>query len=44
LEGKLAIMFAKQRLTDNDVPAEKVPLPEQPESQFALLMKKYRKK
>lgn len=41
LESKLAIMFAKQQM--GSVAEEKVPLPEPPESQFALLMKKYRK-
>lgn len=42
LESKLAVLFANQQLTgsDND---NKVPLPEPQESQFALLMKKYRK-
>lgn len=42
LESKLAILFANQQLTNSEE-SEKVPLPELPESQFALLMKKYRK-
>lgn len=41
LEGKLAILFANKQFTGGD--ALKVPLPEPQESQFALLMKKYRK-
>lgn len=42
LESKLAIAFAnKQMTTGGEV--KKVPLPEPQESQFALLMKKYRK-
>ena len=41
LESKLAIIFAKQQM--GSIEEEKVPLPEPPESQFALLMKKYRK-
>ena len=41
LESKLAIIFAKQQM--GSISEEKVPLPEPPESQFALLMKKYRK-
>ena len=41
LESKLAIIFAnKQMLSSKE---HKVPLPEPQESQFALLMKKYRK-
>ena len=43
LQSKLAIMFADKQLAGNEN-EEKVPLPEPPESQFALLMKKYRKK
>lgn len=42
LESKLAILFANQQLTGPEV--QVVPLPEPQESQFALLMKKYRKK
>lgn len=41
LESKLAIAFANYKLANPE--PKKVPLPEQPESQFALLMKKYRK-
>ena len=42
LRSKLAIMFADKQLAGSEN-EEKVPLPEPPESQFALLMKKYRK-
>lgn len=42
LESKLAIVFANQQLA-NSVEQEKVPLLAPEESQFALLMKKYRK-
>ena len=42
LESKLAIAFANQKMSSSDE-SEKVPLPEPQESQFALLMKKYRK-
>lgn len=42
LESKLAIIFANQKMSSSDE-SEKVPLPEPQESQFALLMKKYRK-
>ena len=41
LESKLAIMYANQQMAGGA--EETVPLPEPPESQFALLMKKYRK-
>ena len=41
LESKLAIIFANKQMAGNDI--KKVPLPEPQESQFALLMKKYRK-
>lgn len=41
LESKLAILFANQQMASSEV--KKVPLPEPQESQFALLMKKYRK-
>ena len=41
LESKLAITFANKKITGAD--SKKVPLPEPEESQFALLMKKYRK-
>ena len=41
LESKLAIAFANNKITGSDV--KKVPLPEPQESQFALLMKRYRK-
>lgn len=44
LESKLAILFANQQLTGCEVQQSVVPLPEPQESQFALLMKKYRKK
>lgn len=42
LEGKLAIAFANKKLAETDA-VEQVPLLEPQESQFALLMKKYRK-
>lgn len=42
LESQLAITFANHKLVDNSI-EKKVPIPEQPESQFALLMKKYKK-
>lgn len=42
LESKLAIMFANKQMSDIDT--DKVPLLEPQESQFALLMKNYRKK
>ena len=42
LKSKLAITFADKQLTGSEE-VKKVPLPEQEESQFALLMKKYRK-
>lgn len=42
LESKLAITFANQQMAV-DKHEEKIPLPEVPESRFALLMKKYRK-
>lgn len=42
LNSKLAITFANKQLTGSEE-VKKVPLPEQEESQFALLMKKYRK-
>lgn len=41
LESKLAIAFANKQMAGGEV--KKVPLPEPEESQFALLMKKYRK-
>ena len=41
LESKLAIAYANKQMAGNDI--KKVPLPEPQESQFALLMKKYRK-
>ena len=41
LESKLAITFANKKIAGAE--AKKVPLPEPEESQFALLMKKYRK-
>lgn len=41
LESKLAIAFANKQMAGSD--ERKVPLPEPQESQFALLMKKYRK-
>ena len=41
LESKLAIAYANKQMAGNEV--KKVPLPEPQESQFALLMKKYRK-
>jgi len=42
LEGKLAVTFAKKQITGSEE-VKKVPLPEEEESQFAVLMKKYRK-
>ena len=42
LEGKLAIAFAHKQMNGGET-VKKVPLPEPEESQFALLMKKYRK-
>ena len=42
LESKLAISFANIKLADNNSD-KKVPIPEQPESHFALIMKKYKK-
>lgn len=42
LEGKLAVTFAKKQITGSEK-VKKVPLPEEEESQFAVLMKKYRK-
>ena len=42
LESKLAITFANKKIAGVEV-TKKVPLPEPEESQFALLMKKYRK-
>ena len=42
LEGKLAIIYANQQMAVT-VEETKVPLQEPAESQFALLMKKYRK-
>lgn len=42
LEGKLAVVYANQHMSDVEE-AAKVPLTEPAESQFALLMKKYRK-
>lgn len=42
LEGKLAIAFANKKLAETEA-VEQVPLLEPQESQFALLMKKYRK-
>lgn len=42
LESKLAITFANKKIAGADS-EKKVPLPEPEESQFALLMKKYRK-
>ena len=41
LESKLAITFANNKITSGET--KKVPLPEPVESQFALLMKNYRK-
>ena len=43
LESKLAITFANSKITDSENPELKIPLPEQKETEFALLMKKYRK-
>lgn len=43
LESKLAITFANQQMAQKEVEEDKVPLIEPQESQFALLMKKYRK-
>ena len=44
LESKLAILFANEQMAESEHEEKKVPLPEPPESQFALLMKNYRKK
>jgi hypothetical protein len=44
LNSKLAITYANKQLTGNDEEVKKVSLPEPEESQFALLIKKYRKK
>lgn len=41
LNSKLAIMFAENKMAEHEI--EKIPLPEQPESQFALFMKKHKK-
>ena len=43
LESKLAIIFANEHL-QSDTFEQKVPLQEPPESQFALLMKQYKRK
>lgn len=43
LESKLAITFANKQIAGSEETIKKVPLPEPEESQFALLMKKYRK-
>ena len=43
LDSKLAIKFAHKQINSGDKNTEKVPLLEPEESQFALLMKKYRK-
>jgi len=42
LEGKLAVLFAKEKM-DEEETVIKIPLVEPQENQFALLMKKYRK-
>ena len=42
LESKLAILYANQQMASSEQ-QEKVPLPEPPKSDFALLMEKYRK-
>ena len=44
LNSKLAITYANKQLAGNDEEMKKVSLPEPEESQFALLIKKYRKK
>lgn len=43
LNSKLAITYADKQLAGNDEEMKKVSLPEPEESQFALLIKKYRK-
>ena len=43
LESKLAITFANSKIAGSEEKEMKVPLPDPEESQFALLMKKYRK-
>ena len=43
LESKLAITFANSKIAGSEEKEMKVPLPDSEESQFALLMKKYRK-
>ena len=42
LEGKLAVLFANEKMTETDN-TQKIPLVEPQETQFALMMKKYRK-
>ena len=42
LNSKLAVIFAESKMSASEI--EKIPLPEQPESQFAQFMKKYEKK
>lgn len=42
LNSKLAVIFAENKMAEHEV--DKIPLPEQPESQFALFMKKHKKK
>ena len=41
LNSKLAVIFAQKKMSESEI--DKVPLPEQPESQFASFMKKYKK-
>lgn len=43
LESKLAITFANKKIAGSEEKEKKVPLPDPEESQFALLMKNYRK-
>ena len=43
LESKLAITFANSKIAGSEEKEMKVPLPDPEESQFALLMNKYRK-
>ena len=41
LNSKLAVIYAEKQMSTSEI--NKVPLPEQPESQFASFMKKYKK-
>lgn len=41
LNSKLAVIFAENKMAEHEI--DKIPLPEQPESQFALFMKKHKR-